>query len=41
MAEPLPTFRYHPDPIGTGSIAPTDEECEACTTDKDSPRITR
>jgi len=26
----LPTFRYHPDPVATGSIEPSDEECEAC-----------
>ena len=29
-AEPLPTYRYHPDPIATGSIEPSDGECEAC-----------
>jgi hypothetical protein len=28
--DPLPTFRYHPDPIGTGSIVESDEECECC-----------
>jgi len=27
---PLPVFRYHPDPIGTGSIAPSDKECRCC-----------
>ena len=26
----LPTFRYHPDPIVTGSIEPSDERCVAC-----------
>jgi uncharacterized protein CbrC (UPF0167 family) len=26
----LPTFRYHPDPIGTGSIVESPEECCAC-----------
>lgn len=26
----LPTFRYHPDPIVTGSIAPSNEVCQCC-----------
>ena len=26
----LPKFRYHPDPIATGSIVPSDNECLAC-----------
>ena len=26
----LPTFKYHPDPIATGSIAPSDATCLAC-----------
>lgn len=26
----LPTFRYHPDPIATGSIVASDAACEAC-----------
>ena len=26
----LPAFRYHPDPLATGSIAASDAECEAC-----------
>jgi uncharacterized protein len=26
----LPSFRYHPDPIATGSIAPSDTECVCC-----------
>ena len=30
MQEPLPTFRYHPDPIGTGFIKPSDAACACC-----------
>lgn len=30
MAGALPTFRYHPDPIATGSIEPAPDECLAC-----------
>jgi uncharacterized protein CbrC (UPF0167 family) len=30
VVEPLPAFRYHPDPIATGSIRPSPEECLAC-----------
>lgn len=26
----LPTFRYHPDPVATGAVVPTDEACECC-----------
>jgi hypothetical protein len=26
----LPTFRYHPDPIATGSIIASDETCLCC-----------
>jgi uncharacterized protein CbrC (UPF0167 family) len=26
----LPTFKYHPDPISTGSIEPSDVSCTAC-----------
>src|SRR6201996_3119832 len=26
----LPTFRYHPDPIASGSIAPSDARCACC-----------
>jgi uncharacterized protein len=26
----LPCFRYHPDPIATGSIAPSDAVCRSC-----------
>jgi uncharacterized protein CbrC (UPF0167 family) len=28
--EELPSFRYHPDPIGTGSIAESGEACRCC-----------
>lgn len=28
--EPLPTFLYHPDPLGTGSLDRSDEPCEVC-----------
>jgi uncharacterized protein CbrC (UPF0167 family) len=27
----LPTFRYHPDPLATGAIRPSDEECICCS----------
>lgn len=26
----LPTFKYHPDPIATGSIKPSDTRCRCC-----------
>jgi uncharacterized protein CbrC (UPF0167 family) len=26
----LPSFRYHPDPIATGSVEPSDALCKAC-----------
>ena len=26
----LPTFKYHPDPIGTGSVEKSDAECACC-----------
>ena len=26
----LPQFKYHPDPLKTGSIVPSDERCEVC-----------
>lgn len=26
----LPRFKYHPDPLGTGSIASSDKTCEVC-----------
>lgn len=30
MPKDLPIFKYHPDPLGTGSIAPSDNPCECC-----------
>ena len=30
MSEPLPVFRYHPDPVRTGSIAASVKECRCC-----------
>lgn len=30
MSEPLPVFRYHPDPVRTGSIAVSANECRCC-----------
>lgn len=30
MPEPLPTFRYHPDPVSTGAIQSSTEVCESC-----------
>lgn len=30
MAEPLPFFRYHPDPVATGSVEPSERQCRAC-----------
>lgn len=27
---PLPEFRYHPDPVGTGSLVPSDDRCDVC-----------
>ena len=30
MSEPLPTFRYHPEPLATGSIAPSEAVCRCC-----------
>jgi uncharacterized protein CbrC (UPF0167 family) len=30
MSEPLPVFRYHPDPLRTGSVAPSSVECRGC-----------
>ncbi len=26
----LPTFRYHPDPLATGSVEPGDTRCLRC-----------
>jgi hypothetical protein len=28
--EPLPRFRYHPDPLRTGSVVPSDVTCVVC-----------
>jgi uncharacterized protein len=28
--EPLPSFRYHADPVATGSVALSDNECVCC-----------
>jgi uncharacterized protein CbrC (UPF0167 family) len=30
VANPLPTFRYHPDPVGTGSVIASDAACACC-----------
>jgi len=30
MTESLPAFRYHPDPIATGSVVPSDRACLSC-----------
>ncbi|HEX5829769.1 MAG TPA: CbrC family protein, partial [Gemmatimonadaceae bacterium] len=30
MTEPLPSFRYHPDPVAAGSIEPSDAVCRCC-----------
>jgi uncharacterized protein CbrC (UPF0167 family) len=30
MAAALPTFRYHPDPVSTGSVEESPEECVRC-----------
>lgn len=29
-SESLPTFQYHPDPISTGSVARSDQQCVVC-----------
>ena len=29
-SEALPTFKYHPDPIATGSVTVSDNECVCC-----------
>jgi uncharacterized protein CbrC (UPF0167 family) len=31
MAFPLPTFKYHPDPIRSGSIIASENICRCCT----------
>jgi uncharacterized protein CbrC (UPF0167 family) len=30
MAEALPTFRYHPDPVATGAVEASDGTCPCC-----------
>ena len=30
MADPLPTFRYHPDPLATGSVVASNATCRCC-----------
>jgi uncharacterized protein len=30
MSQDLPTFRYHPDPIATGSVEPSETVCIVC-----------
>jgi hypothetical protein len=30
VSEALPAFRYHPDPVGTGSVEPSSAACAAC-----------
>jgi uncharacterized protein CbrC (UPF0167 family) len=30
MSQPLPHFRYHPDPLGTGSVEESAATCECC-----------
>jgi uncharacterized protein CbrC (UPF0167 family) len=30
MTEPLPAFRYHPDPLATGAVVPGDAPCVCC-----------
>ena len=30
LDEPLPAFRYHPDPVGTGSVEASDAACAVC-----------
>ena len=32
--EPLPIFKYHPDPLKTGSIKPSSAECACCGTSR-------
>jgi uncharacterized protein CbrC (UPF0167 family) len=29
-ADPLPAFPYHPHPVGTGSVKPSDRQCVCC-----------
>src|SRR5580698_1256897 len=30
MSEKLPSFRYHPDPLATGAVKPSDVVCSCC-----------
>ncbi|WP_329329480.1 CbrC family protein [Streptomyces mirabilis] len=30
MTEPLPEFPYHPDPVATGAVVPSDTTCVCC-----------
>jgi uncharacterized protein CbrC (UPF0167 family) len=30
VATDLPAFRYHPDPVATGSVARSGEACDVC-----------
>jgi uncharacterized protein len=30
MSETLPSFRYHPDPLATGAVKPSDVVCSCC-----------
>lgn len=30
MSEKLPTFKYHPDPIGSGVLIPSNKACPVC-----------
>lgn len=30
MTDPLPKFRYHPDPVATGSLKPSTQTCVCC-----------
>ena len=30
ISDVLPTFRYHPDPLRTGSVVLSEDECERC-----------
>jgi uncharacterized protein CbrC (UPF0167 family) len=30
VSETLPIFRYHPDPVGTGSVEPSSTTCVGC-----------
>jgi uncharacterized protein CbrC (UPF0167 family) len=31
VASEVPRFRYHPDPIATGSVVPSDATCALCS----------